>query len=349
MEPILSDSINPDNTGPDLQNDVDEQAEDQPVRVFNSQQSVCLRCGGQIDVDGYCSTCGAKAPSPYDHVEEQPQSWVMTVTDRGIRHTSNEDGVHAIASEEPGKCAALVVCDGVSSASDSDVAARAAALAGANALIELARNIPMDEENAQQLQDTFIASCQAAADAVLDNTDPEDFNPPSCTIALAAIQGGAVVAGSVGDSRVYWVPETGEPELLSIDDSIAQEHIAAGVEREIAEAGPDAHVITRWLGRDAPEILPDVHLMPAQPVAGWLVVCSDGLWNYASDKQSFATMVRQIMADSDGLANGTRKLIEWANHQGGVDNITAAVARLEAASDPLDVPTTKLNRAVEQS
>ena len=333
---------------PELEAHLEPEDQSAP-RVFESQPASCQRCGGAIDVDGYCSKCGAKAPSMYDHVEIQPQGWVAGVSDRGLRHAKNEDGMHAIASDEPGCWAALVVCDGVSSASDSDVASRAAALAGASALQDLAKGVRMVEENSVQLQASFIAACEAAGEAVLENTGPEDTNPPSCTVAMAAIQDGSVIAGSVGDSRVYWVPENGEVELLSIDDSIAQEHIAAGVAREIAESGPDAHVITRWLGKDCPQILPDVHLMRAQTSAGWLVVCSDGVWNYASEPEDFAVVVRQIMAQADGLAEGTKDLIHWANQQGGIDNATAVIARLEGSADPLDIPTTKIVRNVEQS
>ena len=96
---------------------------------------------------------------------------------------------------------------------------------------------------------------------------------------------------TLGDSRVYWLPDQGEALLLSTDDSMAQEQIAAGVERGIAESGMHSHVITRWLGRDAPDVRPTLAGVVATG-AGWLLVCSDGLWNYASDPAAIAHLVR---------------------------------------------------------
>ncbi|HMQ38213.1 MAG TPA: zinc ribbon domain-containing protein, partial [Micropruina sp.] len=85
----------------------------------------CLECGGAVDADGYCQTCGAKAPSPRDHFEAAPASWVGGVCDRGRLHTRNEDAMATWAAPEPDRAAVLVVCDGVSSSQDSDVAALA--------------------------------------------------------------------------------------------------------------------------------------------------------------------------------------------------------------------------------
>ena len=44
---------------------------------------------------------------------------------------------------------------------------------------------------------------------------------------------------------------TGPAVLLTVDDSLARERIAEGMDPEIAFADPDAHTITRWLGADA--------------------------------------------------------------------------------------------------
>ena len=95
---------------------------------------VCAACGGAVAEDGYCGTCGARAAGPRDHVVEQPASWVAAVCDRGIRHPRNEDAVAVAADPEPGTRAVLVVCDGVSSSIDSDVASLAGARAARNVL-----------------------------------------------------------------------------------------------------------------------------------------------------------------------------------------------------------------------
>jgi serine/threonine protein phosphatase PrpC len=156
-------------------------------------------------------------------------------------------------------------------------------------------------------------------------------NPPSCTFAAAVVEDDVIVAGNVGDSRVYWLPDdTGEPaRQLGRDDSFAQEQMVAGVPRLEAETGPHAHSITRWLGRDAPDDLtPHLTTMAATP--GWLMVCSDGLWNYCSEADALRTLLADAAARLDAPTPTTlaQALVDFANEQGGRDNITVALARL---------------------
>src|SRR6185436_1230574 len=94
----------------------------------------CPSCDGEVAADGYCGTCGAHAPRLRDHFSEQPAAWVAAVCDRGLRHTRNEDAVALAADAGPGSRAVLVVCDGVSSSVDSDLAALAAARAARDVL-----------------------------------------------------------------------------------------------------------------------------------------------------------------------------------------------------------------------
>ncbi|WP_425414878.1 PP2C family protein-serine/threonine phosphatase, partial [Promicromonospora kroppenstedtii] len=130
----------------------------------------------------------------------------------------------------------------------------------------------------------------------------------------------------LGDSRVYWLPDAGPAEQLSVDDSWAQEMIAAGVPRAQAETSPQAHAITRWLGPDAPDT--DARCAATVPNGpGWLLVCSDGLWNYCSDAHEMGELVRKFAGCGEPHA-AAAALVRWANAQGGRDNITAALARI---------------------
>jgi serine/threonine protein phosphatase PrpC len=54
------------------------------------------------------------------------------------------------------------------------------------------------------------------------------------------------------------------------------------------------------------------------------VVCSDGLWNYLTDANDFADVVRTHLAGSD-LIGAARSLTAFANECGGADNITVAL------------------------
>jgi len=313
-----------------------------PVPVdLDGTASTCQACGGEVSSDGYCGTCGARAPRHRDHFTEQPAAWVAAVCDRGIRHTRNEDAVALAADPEPGSRAVLVVCDGVSNTTDSDVASLAAARVARDILgSSRARGVG----TASSLVAAVIARLEAAADAaneaVLEVTrttkdiaregNPAVPSPASCTFVAAVVELDLLVVGSVGDSRAYWIPDAGTAIALTLDDSFAQEQITSGVPRADAETGPQSHAITRWLGIDAPDHTPTTASMKlVEP--GWLLVCSDGLWNYCSEAQELGALVQKTVSNLPAVVEPlalAESLVDWANAQGGLDNITVALARI---------------------
>ncbi len=313
----------------------------QPTPNGAATRSTCARCAGRIAPDGYCEECGEPAQSPRDHWSERPAAWVGGVCDRGQRHVRNEDAMALAAEPTPGTFAALVVCDGVSTSPDSDVAS----LAAARAALETIKSAgpsgddPVDGPITERmgewsdiLRHAAIAANTAIAQTIRGQIDPE--NPPSCTYVAAVIDGPLVIAGWIGDSRAYWIPDAGGAHQLSVDDSWAQEMIAQGVGRARAESAPQAHAITRWLGPDAPELV--ARTAPTVPDSpGWVLVCSDGLWNYCSPADDLAALVRATRArvgdDPQVLAGA---LVDWANAQGGRDNITAGLARFDSPARP---------------
>ena len=297
----------------------------------------CRSCGGPVGVDGYCEICGTKAVSARDHYTEQPSAWVAACCDRGIRHHRNEDATAVASQPEPGSRAVLVVCDGVSSSLDSDVASLAGARAARDALVaQQPAGLGLPASRASATANAITAATARANAAVIDHTAPESDNAASCTFAAAVIDGDLIVYGNVGDSRVYWIPDLGEVEAaveLSLDDSVAQFRISAGVPREEAENGPQAHAITKWLGRDSPDFLPRTGSITVAST-GWLVVCSDGLWNYYSEAADLQALFADLGASTSQPLPLAEALVEWANAQGGKDNISVALARHHAGPTP---------------
>lgn len=320
--------------------------------------AACAECGeGTYDADGYCGRCGARAADPHDHEEVAPAPWLAGVCDRGVRHATNEDAL-AVAAEEGTGRAAIVVCDGVSTAMRSQEASAHAVSAAVEVLMSSASGAgtPASGDVVEALGTRLDAAADAAAEAVAGVTGgPAADRPPgdqgfatnpSCTFVAALVEDGVAVVGSVGDSRAYWLPDAGRPQLLTTDDSWAEEQIRLGAPRADAEAGPQAHTITRWLGVDAPDHTPAKVALPLTQ-AGWLLVCSDGLWNYASAPDALADVVDSLdRSDSLDLARG---LVEWANAQGGRDNITVGLARIDpaAGAEPAEAPPAGLERPVD--
>ncbi len=302
--------------------------------------TACPQCSAPVtDSDRCCDICGAAlsqasrvaipravdTPDRPDRDEAQLGP-VALITDRGLEHDRNED---AAAAAILGSAIVVAVCDGVSSSADADRAATAASVAGVEAMLVALVRSPSPRA-------AVFAGLAAAAQAARDqDTGPDLAIAPSCTYTSALVlanDDGAVqiTVGNVGDSRVYWLPDPpATPQQLTVDDSVAQELIAAGAAADSPAVQRGAHTITRWLGADndaAPWADTSVQTIVAEG-PGALLLCSDGLWNYLPDAADLASFVTGADA-----AAAARALTEYALAAGGNDNITVAVIPIAPAA-----------------
>jgi serine/threonine protein phosphatase PrpC len=228
------------------------------------------------------------------------------VSDRGRNHHRNEDRV-AIAD---GERKIIVVCDGVSSSTDGQTAAQTASDAITAALAEGA---------------DLAEAMQRASSAVSEITYDTRDTAPSTTVVTAVIEGSEIQIAWAGDSRAYWI--SGEESLqLTMDHSWVNEVVAAGeLSYDEASHSPRAHGITRWLGADAPPDAEPSLTTFAVPGPGILLLCTDGLWNYADKVEDLTALV--LTAAEESAVETARRLVAFANDQGGHDNISVALLR----------------------
>ncbi|MDX6743302.1 PP2C family protein-serine/threonine phosphatase [Actinocorallia sp. A-T 12471] len=301
--------------------------------------------------DVFCEVCGHRLRgreaeaggtsrrAPADHMEIDLGHDAAAVSDRGLRHPTNQDGM-ALARTSAGVVA--VLADGVSASPRPEEASRAAVETG---LAVLTAELEAGADPRDATRTAALAAAKAVASLTSDKT-----SAPACTYisAVAGRTGGrdTLTLGWIGDSRAYWVGATGD-ELLTEDDSWAEWVIAHGkMSEEEAYADRRAHMLVGWMGADAREI--DVHVRVYAPeVPGVLVVCTDGLWNYMASPIAMAAAVADPLADPvSGPLTGprgqrrtplsvARELVRTALHGGGHDNITVAVVPVEA--DGLDL------------
>ncbi|WSA76823.1 protein phosphatase 2C domain-containing protein [Streptomyces sp. NBC_01799] len=291
---------------------------------------LCVACrAGHVDPDGYCENCGHAQPRERDHMEQELGS-VAAVSDRGLRHHRNEDSfaVSTTALPDGSPAVVAIVCDGVSSASRPDEASAAAAIAANESLLE---SLPRGVHPQQAMHEAIVAAAESVDSLARDDGRAQEHDPhhhqnaPACTLVGAVMAGGLLVVGWVGDSRVYWVPDdrATPPARLTEDDSWAAQMVATGLMNE-AEAYADerAHAITGWLGADAYELEPHTaSFKPDRP--GLVVVCTDGLWNYA---ESAAEMAAAVPPDAhERPLHGAQVLVGHALDGGGHDNVTVAL------------------------
>ena len=202
-----------------------------------------VRGGGVEMVEGYCGVCGMKQPAARDHMEAVADG-VAAVTDKGQRHHRNEDAFAMAVTDGPGTVLA-VVCDGVSTTVNPDVASQAAC-----------RRRPR-RARGRRHPGRGLRRGPGRRPRRAWVPDPR-LGAPSCTFLAAVVDGAQVELATLGDCRSLWLPHrTGRAErraaqTLTADDSWAAEVIAAGTKTaEEAYADRRAHVITRWLGADA--------------------------------------------------------------------------------------------------
>ncbi|WP_443070970.1 protein phosphatase 2C domain-containing protein [Streptomyces sp. YIM 132580] len=302
----------------------------EPTPTPAAGTKVCVACrSGRVDPDGYCENCGHAQPRERDHMEQELGS-VAAVSDRGLRHHRNEDSfaVSSTALPDGSPAVVAIVCDGVSSASRPDEASAAAASAANEALLE---SLPRGTHPQQAMHEAIVAASEAVNALAQDPPGSAEHeahrhqNAPACTLVGAIMAGGLLVVGWVGDSRVYWVPDdrTSPPARLTEDDSWAAQMVAAGLMNE-AEAYADerAHAITGWLGADSYELEPHTtSFKPDRP--GLVVVCTDGLWNYAESAEEMAAAVPPEAHQRP--LHGAQVLVGHALDGGGHDNVTVAL------------------------
>jgi PPM family protein phosphatase len=129
--------------------------------------------------------------------------------------------------------------------------------------------------------------------------------------------------GWVGDSRGYlW--RRGELHPTTSDHSLLNELIKTGrlSEEDIANF-QHKNVITRALGMaDQTEV--DVSAWDLEP-GDVCLVCCDGLTGMVSDER-----MAEIVAKEPELQKACEQLVDEANNNGGVDNITVALVRYGA-------------------
>jgi serine/threonine protein phosphatase PrpC len=302
----------------------------------------CKGCGlDQHDGNRFCEDCGSplrplpaaharqgspagggphEAGADRTHLELMLSPLLAGVSDRGKRHVRNEDFL-ALASTPAGDV--LVVCDGVSSSQDADVAAQVAA---STACAALSRAM----QDARAVAPATLAAIRAADQVVraLPYQPSAADDPPETTLVAAVRLGRRIVVGWLGDSRAYLVTAEGARPLTE-DHSWINEVVASGhMTRAEARRAPQAHAITRTAGGRSGPDEPSLRTVEVPPGPARLVLCSDGLWNYLSEPWQLAEVLRRQPPAADALSLA-RTLVGHALEHEAHDNITAAVLVLD--------------------
>jgi serine/threonine protein phosphatase PrpC len=141
------------------------------------------------------------------------------------------------------------------------------------------------------------------------------------TITSAFILGDQVTLAHVGDSRAYFIYPDGRLQTVTRDHSLVRrlQELGQISDKEAAEH-PQRNVLYRALGQNEP-FEPDINTYPF-PNGGYLMLCSDGLWNVITESEIYP-----IIKSSPSLNIACQRLIDAANNAGGPDNISVILVQ----------------------
>ena len=301
-----------------------------PAESAPASEGSCSFCGEPIN-DEYCTACGAQRKVPArDHVEVELPG-IAGVSDRGKRHTRNEDAMRVAVVPER-QAVVAVVSDGMSTAQNSDIASQLACDAACAHLVA-ALQAGSDLEDLEEAMREAGAVAQAAVCSVAYNKEEAERNErrcaPAASFSAIVALAGKLVVGNIGDSRSYFVGRTSATQL-SEDDSWAAEQVRNGRMTEPeAMAHKLAHSLMQWLGNDNEPVCRVKTVDVTED--GHALVVSDGFWNYAGAPAAVAAQLQKLPAEASALQIAGA-LTEFANDAGGHDNITVVVVPLLAAA-----------------
>jgi serine/threonine protein phosphatase PrpC len=142
------------------------------------------------------------------------------------------------------------------------------------------------------------------------------------TLTVVWVDDAKLSIAHVGDSRAYLL-RSGNLQQLTNDHSLVAEQVRRGlITPQQAEESEMQSVLLRALGAH-PDVEVDVDEVAVVP-NDTLLLCSDGLTRMVTEPEIAGTLQAET-----NPASAAQKLIELANGNGGLDNVTVIVARFQ--------------------
>lgn len=176
-----------------------------------------------------------------------------------------------------------------------------------------------DQELRQRIRTAITAANNRIWELASSN---EDWAGMACVLTLAVVEDGKVIAGHVGDSRLYLIWNGAMKKLTSDHSPVGEREDAGELTEAEAMQHPRRNEVFRDVGsrRREPdeENFIEVKEFMFKPDAA-ILLCSDGLTDLVP-----AAVIRDVIEHYDGDPDKVaRDLVDAANRAGGNDNVTA--------------------------
>ncbi len=254
---------------------------------------------------------------------------IVAQTNVGLVRSRNEDFFVVIPEKD-----AIVVCDGMGGHPGGDLASRMAAQEVQRLVLENGggdAEVLLESEPLRPFS-ALVAGVFAADRALrAHGRKHPEYSGMGTTLAALQERAGVLCAVHVGDSRVYCFRDDTLTQLTQ-DHS----YIATLPEAARANFAGIRNILTRAIGV-GDELEVDFTIAPARAGETYLL-CTDGLHNFVPEER--ITEVLSTQPDREACLS---TLVEDALRAGGGDNVTIALAWLDAA---VARPTPRVNGVV---
>lgn len=237
---------------------------------------------------------------------------VFAKTDIGRERKLNEDFFYVSKPDSDLKL--YIVADGMGGYNGGEVASK---LATETAKDFIENNFNRCKNSKEELIELVKEAIEKANAKVYEKScENEELKGMGTTIDVCLICNGRAYIGHIGDSRVYRIRKEFMRRITK-DHSYVQTLIEDGsITKEEAYYHPKKNMLTKALGCEL-NVDPDVYVKTI--IANDIILmCTDGLTNMIKEEEIY-----QIIKSNPEYAS--EKLIEVANHNGGIDNITAII------------------------
>lgn len=247
---------------------------------------------------------------------------IVRLTDVGQRRDHNED---AIASDD--SMGFVILADGMGGYNAGEVASEIAVLTITAELKEAMLDLrpgQVDELlNKQAEAQLMIEAVRNTNEAIYNVSQSQSqCAGMGTTLVVGLFTNNKLLVGHIGDSRMYRFRNQVLTQITE-DHSLLQEQIKSGlITAEQAKYSANKNLVTRALGID-PEVELELNEYDVE-VDDIYLLCSDGLSDLVEDEIIQATL---NMLSSD-LAEAASKLVQMANDNGGKDNISVILVRV---------------------
>ena len=237
---------------------------------------------------------------------------ILAKSDIGKARDMNQDSF--FASKENDDIKLFILADGMGGYKGGEIASSVAVYSAQNYILNNFKDTPKERLDILKL----ISDGMEYANLMVyeRSKESEELKDMGTTLDVCLIYNNKAYIGHVGDSRIYRIRKN-IMRKLTTDHSYVQKLINDGkISKEEADVHPKKNMLMKAIGCNS-LVEPDL-MCKGFLKDDIILMCSDGLTNMLNDDQIYKTLF-------ENPDNPVAALINSANREGGIDNITTII------------------------